>query len=225
MGGTATCWLSGFLRSSIGKKSLMAVTGLMLLAFVIGHLAGNLQIFIPDGGKKLNEYAEFLKKTPLVLWGTRFAMLVAVLVHIGVAVKLTAENHAARPVKYAGRTWREADYASRTMMWSGPIIAAFVVYHLLHYTVGSVHPKFDVHDVYRNVVIGFSVPWVSCAYIVAMLLLGLHLYHGFWSMFQTFGVNHPKYTPMLRSASAFLAGGIAAGYISIPVAVLMGLVK
>jgi succinate dehydrogenase / fumarate reductase cytochrome b subunit len=222
---SCTCWVRSFLHSSIGKKSVMAVTGLALLGFVIGHLAGNLQVFLRDDGRKLNEYAAFLKASPGLLWGTRAALLLIVLTHIFTAIRLTLENRAARPVGYRARNWREASYASRTMMMSGPLIALYVVYHLLHFTVGSAHPRFSHTDVYRNLVIGFSSVPVSLVYTAAMLALGLHLYHGFWSACQTFGLSHPKYSATLRGASALLAGAIAAGYISIPAAVLMGILK
>src|SRR5687768_937416 len=123
-----------FIASTIGRKVLMAVTGVILFGFTIGHMLGNLQVY--QGPEKLNAYAAFLKATPAILWGTRSILLVSVLLHIWAAVSLSLQNHRARPVAYAGRSWREASYASRTMMWSGPLLALFIVYHLLHFTTG-----------------------------------------------------------------------------------------
>jgi succinate dehydrogenase / fumarate reductase cytochrome b subunit len=215
--------LPRFWASSIGKKTVMAVTGLALLGFVVGHLAGNLLVFA--GPAKLNAYAEWLHARPGVLWGARLGLLAAVALHIVAAVQLAHMNRAARPVGYAERDWARASYASRTMVWSGPLIALYVVYHLLHFTFGSAHPAFDPHNVYRNVVTGFQVPLVSGVYVAAMLCLGLHLHHGFWSMFQTAGANHPRFTPLLEKASAALAAAITLGYIAIPAAVLAGWVR
>lgn len=216
-------WLSRFLASSIGQKAVMAVTGLALLGFVTGHLAGNLLIFA--GREKLNAYAEWLHERPGVLWGARIGLLVAVGLHLVAAIQLVRRNRAARPIGYAAREWARASYASRTMVWSGPLIALYVVYHLLHLTLGVAHLPFDPHDVYANVVSGFQRPLVSGAYIVAMLALGLHLHHGFWSMFQTAGAGHPTYTPLLEKTSAALAGALTLGYIAIPVAVLSGVIR
>ncbi|MBI3272345.1 MAG: succinate dehydrogenase cytochrome b subunit [Planctomycetes bacterium] len=214
--------LASTLQSSIGKKFLMAVTGLVLFGFVVGHLLGNLQLYIPDGGKKINEYAEFLHHNLALLWGARIVLLGAVLVHILVAFSLAYDNRRARPVAYGIKNWRRASYASRTMIVSGPIIALFVVYHLLHFTIGSVHPSFRPSDVHHNLIAGFSSFGASFAYILAMLLLGNHLHHGLWSMLQTVGVNHPRYNVPLQVLSGVVGWGIALGNISFPVAVLMG---
>lgn len=216
--------LIGTLRSSIGKKTVMAVTGLLLLGFVIAHLLGNLQVYAPDDGKSLREYAQFLRHNMALLWGARLVLLGLVVAHILTAVLLWLENNAARPVCYAVKEYRKADYAARTMIVSGPIIALFVVYHLLHLTWGTVHPDFNEHDVYKNVVNGFRSPLASAAYIAAMALLGTHLSHGIWSMCQTVGINHPRYNGFLHSASMVVGWGLALGNISIPVAVLTGIV-
>src|SRR5229473_6068012 len=173
----------------------MAVTGAIMFGFLVTHCAGNLQVF--EGAEKMNDYAVLLRKFGSVLWIARLVLLVSVVLHIVAAIQLTKLNSDARPVAYVQRESVQASYASRTMMWSGPIILAFLVYHLLHLTFGTVHPDFQELHPYENVVAGFQVPVVSIAYIVAMLMLGFHLYHGLWSMFQTVGINHPRYTPIL----------------------------
>ena len=210
-------------RSTIVLKVVMALTGVVLFGFVIGHLLGNLQVYL--GAAKLDAYAKFLKATPALLWGTRLVLLASVAVHFIAAFILVQRNHAARPIGYAYQDHREATYASRTMKWSGPIILLFVIYHLLHFTIGTAHPKFDVEKVYANVVIGFSDWRVSAFYIVAMLALGLHLFHGLWSMFQSLGLNAPKYDACIRRFSCAMTSFIVLGNISIPVAVLAGWVK
>jgi succinate dehydrogenase / fumarate reductase cytochrome b subunit len=214
-----------FFGSSIGKKVVMAATGLVLYGFVIGHMLGNLQIYL--GPKAINDYAELLQHFlhGQGIWLARGTLLVAVGLHIWMAVTLTLSNWSARPVGY--RDWQavESTYASRTMIWSGPILAAFIIYHLAHLTLGTVHPDFVKGDVYRNVVVGFQNPFVSAFYVLAMLPLGLHMYHGFWSMLHTLGLSHPRWNPVRRTASLVLAGIVAAGNVSIPVAVLSGLVR
>jgi succinate dehydrogenase / fumarate reductase cytochrome b subunit len=215
-----------FYQATIGKKVVMAVTGVILFGFIVGHLAGNLQIFL--GPEKLDDYAKFLREKPSVLWAARIVLLVSVILHIVSSIQLTLIKNAARPEGYRKKQNIGSTYASRTMMWSGPIVAAFVVYHLMHFTWGTAHPtypNFDQHHVYRNVVTGFQSPAVSIAYIVAMVLLGMHLFHGLWSMFQTLGVNHPRYNPVLRRFAAIATIVIVAGNISIPLAVLTGLVQ
>jgi len=213
-----------FLGSSIGRKVVMAATGLVLYGFVIGHILGNLQIFL--GPKAINDYAEFLQHFlhGQGVWLVRAGLLVAVGLHIWMAVALTLSNWAARPVGY--RDWQasESTYASRTMVWSGPILAAFILYHLAHFTLGNAHPDFVPGDVYHNVVVGFQNPFASAFYVLAMVGLGLHMYHGFWSMLHTLGLSHPRWNPVRRTASLALAWIVVLGNVSIPVAVLAGLV-
>ena len=201
----------------------MAVSGCILFLFVVGHLIGNLQIY--EGPEKLNRYAALLRSMPALLWGVRTVLLAMVLLHIWSSVQLAGRNIAARPVGYRMKKATGSSYASRTMYWSGPIILAFVIYHLLDFTFGRVNPHFQPGNVYGNVVASFQLIPVAVFYIIAMLLLCLHLYHGLWSMFQSLGIAHPRYTPMLRKGAAVLATLIAAGNISIPVAVLAGWVK
>lgn len=213
-----------FLGSTIGKKVIMATTGVALVGFVVGHMAGNLQLYM--GAEALNAYGEFLHHFlhGQGLWVARIGLLACLGLHLWSAISLTMANQAARPVGY--RQWQAdaSTYASRTMRWSGPILLAFIVYHLLHFTVGSAHPDFRAGDVYHNVVVGFrSVP-VAVAYIVAMVLLGLHLRHGIWSMTRTLGLSHPRYLRIAQHAATLLTAAVVAGNISFPVAVLLGLV-
>jgi succinate dehydrogenase / fumarate reductase, cytochrome b subunit len=159
------------------------------------------------------------------IWIARAVLLLAVILHIWSATSLTLSNRAARPVGYRERRWTESTYASRTMRWSGVILLLFIVYHLLHFTVGSVHPDFVPGDVYHNFVTGFrSVP-VSLFYILAMIFLGLHIRHGFWSMFQTLGVSHPRYIRLAHIGAWIFAAIIVIGNVSFPLAVLAGIVK
>jgi succinate dehydrogenase / fumarate reductase, cytochrome b subunit len=212
-----------FYASTVGKKAAMAVSGCILFLFVVGHLIGNLQIY--EGPEKLNRYAALLRSMPALLWGVRIVLLAMVLLHIWSSIQLAARNVSARPVGYRKKKAAGSSYASRTMYWSGPIILAFVIYHLLDFTFGKVNPHFEPGNVYGNVVASFQLIPVAGFYILAMLLLCLHLYHGLWSMFQSLGIAHPRYTPMLRKGAAVMATLIAVGNISIPVAVVAGLVK
>ena len=213
--------------SSVGKKFIMAVTGLALFFFVFGHMAGNLQVFL--GPEALNRYGAFLHGLGDLLWLVRGGLLAMVALHIWSAIKLTEENRAARPQPYARQELVAASYASRTMIWSGPIVAAFVIFHVLHLTAGKVLELHELGpnmpDVRYNVITGFSNPWISGFYILAMILLCLHLYHGMWSMFQSLGISHPRYTPIVKKAAAVLAIAVAVGNCSIPIAVLTGLLK
>jgi len=214
-----------FWNSTNAKKFVMAITGFILLLFVIGHMLGNLQAF--EGPDKLNAYGHFLHGVPELLWGVRIVLLASVIAHIVSSIQLAVAKTQARPVGYARKQNVASDYASRTMYWSGPILLAFIIFHLLHFTAGVVHPDatFVEGDVYHNVVSGFQVWYVSAWYIFSMILLALHIRHGAWSMFQSLGINHPRHTPILKKAAAGLAIVLAAGYISVPVSVLLGLVK
>jgi succinate dehydrogenase / fumarate reductase cytochrome b subunit len=211
-----------FFDEYIGKKVVMAVSGLALFGFVCGHMIGNLQVFL--GPQVLNGYGELLRANPALLWGTRLVVLVALVLHVWSAVQLASAKRAARPVAYSQWTARESTYASRTMMWSGPMLAAYIVYHLLHLTLGTVHPDFEPGNVYQNLVIGLSNPVVALAYVAAMAMLGLHLRHGIWSMFQSIGLSHPRHTPRIKVLAGIVAAAIVAGYVSIPVAILTGII-
>ena len=214
-----------FLASTNGKKIVMAVTGVILFAFVIGHMLGNLQVY--EGPEKINAYGRFLKSIPELLWAVRGTLLLAVLLHIWASIGLALKNNDARPKGYARKKNVVSSYASRTMYWSGPILFCFIVYHLLHFTAGIVHPGADFKEgeVYQNMVSSFSVWYVSAWYIFSMILLGLHIGHGASSFVQSLGFNHPRHTPVIKRTAAALAFLIVAGFISIPVSVLAGLVK
>jgi len=217
-------WLFDFLRSSIGRKVIMAVSGVVLFGFVVGHMLGNLQVYL--GRETLNHYGVALRELGHggALWIARLGLLAAVGAHIWSAASLTADNRAARPVGYREKQNLESTYASRTMRWSGVILLLFVVYHLMHFTFSNVHPSFREGDVYHNFIVGFQVPWVSGFYILAMLALGLHLRHGVWSMLQTVGLAHPRYNQLRRAFATLVAAVVVLGNISFPLAVLTGLI-
>ncbi len=209
-------------QNSVGKKALMAVTGIILFLFVLGHLVGNLQVY--QGAEKLDAYARFLHEHVVPLWIIRLILLATVATHALAGIVVTVEKWRARPVAYYTRTNIQGSVASRTMIWSGLLIFAFVVYHLLDLTFGTVHPGFRPLMAYENVVGGFKVTGAAVAYIVSMVGLGFHLWHGLYSLTQSLGFRHPRYTPAIRSVAALLATLIALGNISIPVAVLTGFV-
>ena len=214
-----------FWQSTNGKKVVMAVTGAMMFAFVIGHLLGNLQMF--EAPEHINAYGHFLHNLGELLWIERGVLLLAIALHIVATFQLALRSKAARPIGYSRKQAIVSSYASRTMYWSGPIVLVFIILHLLHFTAGYIHPhaQFVAGDVYQNVVSGFQVWWVSAWYIFAICLLGLHLSHGLWSMFQSVGLAHPRLSPYLRTAARAIAALIVLGYISIPISVLLGFVK
>ena len=214
-----------FWQSTNGKKVVMAVTGAILFLFVIGHLLGNLQVF--EGPARINAYGHLLKSLGELLWIVRLILIAAVVLHITATVQLALRNQKARPVGYKAKKSVNSNYADRTMYWSGPIVLAFVIFHLLQFTAGYVHPEaqFVDGDIYQNIVSGFRVWWVSAWYIFSMILLGMHLRHGIWSMFQSVGANHPRHTPTLQRAAFWIALLITLGYISIPISVLAGWVR
>ena len=214
-----------FWQSTNGKKVVMAVTGVMMFGFVVGHMLGNLQMYeTPD---HINGYGRFLHNTGELLWLERGVMLLAIALHITASIQLALRSKAARPIGYSRKEAINSSYASRTMYWSGPIVLVFIIFHLLQFTAGYVHPQatFVQGDVYQNVVSGFQVWWVSAWYIFAICLLGLHLSHGLWSMFQSVGLGHPRLTPYLKIAAKATALVIVLGYISIPISVLLGFIK
>ena len=212
-----------FYASAVGQKAVMAVSGVVLFGYVVGHLIGNLQIY--EGPEKLNNYAKFLHSMPALLWGVRAFLLVMLILHVWSSILLAIRKIDARPISYTKRKSVQSSYASRTMYWSGPIILAFLIYHLLDFTFGTVNPRFQEGNVYANVVASFQFIPVSAFYIFAMLLLCMHLYHGVWSMFQSLGFAHPRYTPVLKRVAAAFAILIAIGNISIPVSVMTGIVR
>jgi succinate dehydrogenase / fumarate reductase cytochrome b subunit len=216
----------------------MAVTGCVLFLFVIGHLAGNLQIFL--GAEAINRYGHFLQSNPELIWPARLTLLVMVGLHIWSATKLSLENRAARPVSYAVYQPVGSSYASRTMLMGGSIVFVFIVYHLLHYTVVVQYLNFtgqdfatfmeklpgqvpaERHDIFKMMVVGFSNAWVSAFYVLGLALLSLHLSHGASSMFQSLGWKNEAYRPFLDKAAQVIAVLIFIGYTSIPIAILCG---
>lgn len=219
---------TGFFASSIGKKVVMAITGLMLVGFVVGHMAGNLQLYMhAHGGEHpLDAYGRFLK-TMLHgggIWIARGGLLAAAVLHVWAAIGLTKMNRAARPVGYAVTAPQASTLSSRLMRVSGVVVLIFIIFHLLHFTVGKFTP-FEEGKVFHNVVEGFKVPWVSGFYIVAMLCLASHLSHGIWSLMQTLGWNHPKYNDLRKKAAWAITTVVVAANISFPLAVLSGFVK
>lgn len=237
-------WFTDLYRSAVGKKAVMAVTGVVLFGFVLVHLIGNLKLYEPGeycaflnaagtcASKPipyLDAYGEFLRNlgTPALpasgaLWIVRIVLLAAVVLHIWAAWQVTRMSRQARPRDYVSPSKRHTDYASRTMRWGGVIILLFVVYHLLDFTTGTVNPGFQAGQVRRNMLASFSVWYVSLFYIVAQVALGFHLYHGLWSLFQSLGWNHPRFNPWRKWFAHAFAWIITIGNVSFPVAVLAG---
>jgi len=212
-----------FYQASIGKKAVMAVTGVVLFGYLVGHLAGNMQVYL--GAEQMDRYATFLHSMPVLLWGVRALLVACVVLHIMASLQLQKLKLDARPTGYVKKEAIESSLASRSMIRSGAMIAAFVVYHVLDLTTGVAGAaQFRELRAYENLVYSFRRLPVSAFYIVGMILLGMHLYHGLWSIFQTVGFSHPRYSPMIKRAAAWVAILMAAGFISIPIAVLTGLV-
>jgi succinate dehydrogenase / fumarate reductase, cytochrome b subunit len=224
-------WFTTYVRSSVGAKHIVGVSGLLLILFLIAHLAGNLQVFL--GPEAMNEYGVWLRGFGhgAVIWIVRAGLLAVFVVHVAMTMRLAVLNRAARPVKYHHRKSMTTKWYSRSMAWTGLLIFAFVVYHLLHFTYGLVYPDYfelkdpmGRHDVYRMLVLGFQVPVVAISYIVAMALLCAHLAHGTPSWFQSLGWKHPKYDRLIEQGGKAFAWLLFLGYVSIPVAVWAGLV-
>jgi succinate dehydrogenase cytochrome b subunit len=207
--------------TTVGKKALVAVTGAILFGFVIAHLAGNLLLFA--GQEAYNAYAASLKGNPALLWGVRVTLLVSLAVHVYLTIQLAGRNAGARPTPYKkARQDLVTTYAARTMVLTGPMLLAYIVFHLAHFTAPGLSMSatpFDPHDVYTNVVSSFRVWWVSAIYIFANLMLGLHLYHGGWSILQSLGANHPRYNVWRKRGAVALALFVAGGNVAIPVVV------
>ncbi len=213
--------------TTIGKKALMALTGLVLFGFLIGHMLGNLQVYL--GAEALDGYAEKLQSMGPLLWAVRGVLVACLVVHVALVVELYARSLAARPTAYRVTKSIATTYAAKAMWLSGILILLFVLYHLAHFTFPGIamgNYEHDAHgQVYQNVVNGFSVPWVAGLYIAAQCVLWAHLYHGGWSLLQTLGLNHPRYNQRARRLAKLVATALVFGNISIPVAVLAGLVK
>lgn len=212
-----------FYGTSIGKKAVMALTGAMMVGFVLIHLLGNLQVFA--GAERVNHYSALLHASPMLLWGARAVLGLALLTHLLTGALLILAGLRGRPQGYALQRFQTATYASRFMRWTGPLMAVFIGYHLLHNTIGVIHPGFTPGDIYQNVVLGLRSAPDAATYILAMLLLGMHLKHGLWSLMQTLGLNNSRSDRLLRGLAAAMALLVIAGFIAIPVAVLTGLLS
>lgn len=224
-------WPVEFYRSAVGKKWVMALTGIALLGYVLAHMVGNLKVYLSP--EEINSYGEALRdlgghlvpRTSL-LWILRVGLAAAFVLHVHAAATLTLTNRRARPVRYQShRDYVAANFASRTMRMTGIVVALFVIFHLMDLTWGTTHPDFVRGDVYHNIVESFSRWPVALAYIVANLALGLHIFHGAWSMFQSLGINNPRYNHLRRWFAAAFAAVIVVGNVSFPVMVLAGVVE
>lgn len=210
--------------SSVGKKVIMAITGLIWLAYLITHMLANLLVF--QGPAKINAYSAFLHGTGGALWAARLVLIVALALHVTAAVQLAARSQEARPTRYAGgRKPQVSTFASRTIRWGGALILLFLVYHILHFTVGTAHPNFIEGDPYHNVASGFHDPLIVGFYLIAMASVGLHLYHGVWSSGRSLGLSAPSPYPLRRTLALVLALLVWLGFTIIPIAVYAGVVR
>jgi succinate dehydrogenase / fumarate reductase, cytochrome b subunit len=225
-------WPVEFYRSAVGKKWVMALTGIALMAYVFAHMFGNLKLYF--GAEDFNHYSEFLRDllVPILprtwtLWLLRIGLIVAFVFHIHAAASLTLMNRRAHAEgRYvAPRDWQAANAASRSMRWTGVVILLFLIWHLADLTWGPANPGFVRGDVYRNLVASFERPWSSAIYIVANVALGIHLFHGGWSMFQSLGLNNPRWNSWRRGFAVTFAGVVMLGNLSFPIAVLTGAVS
>ncbi len=221
--------LTGLLNTSVGQKHTLAASGLALVGFLVAHLVGNLTIF--QGRETMNAYADWLQGHPLI-WAARAGLLGIFLVHTTLAIRLAWDNHKSRPIAYSHRSYQDAHVLSRYIVLTGVLVLSFVVYHILHFTLGVVQPEHATlldaagrHDVYGMVVQGFRVPAVAISYVVAMGVLALHLLHGLASLLQTFGLNHASYFPAMRVGATVTVLMIALANASIPVSAAMGWIE
>jgi succinate dehydrogenase / fumarate reductase, cytochrome b subunit len=214
--------LRTFWSSTIGKKIVMAVTGLIGVGFVVGHMLGNLQVFL--GPERFNAYAHFLRSLGELLWILRGVLVAALVLHVVAAVQLSRRRLTARPVGYKQGSQHEVStFASRTIRWGGALLLVFIVFHILHFTTLDIFRDYSRTDVYANVVRGFSVWWVVFLYVLAMIALGLHLYHGIWSSLRTIGASKASAEPLRRPAVAALAFIVWLGFTVIPLAIVTGI--
>lgn len=222
-------WMKTYLRSSIGMKQVMGVTGLLLVGFVLAHMLGNLQIFL--GRRTFNEYPEKLRSLGALLWIARAGLLGIFLVHVFAGVRLMILNRAARPVGYRAYRPRRSSFYGRYMGWLGAVVLAFVIYHLLHFTFAVLLPEYStfkdgkLHDLYEYVVLSFQNPGVAISYLIANTVLCLHLLHGLPSLFQSAGLRHPKYNRLIDRVSLTVVAALFVGNTSIPLSVLLGAVE
>jgi succinate dehydrogenase cytochrome b subunit len=210
--------------SSVGKKVVMAVTGLIWVAYLITHMLANLLVF--QGPTQINAYSAFLHGTGGALWAARLVLIAALVFHVAAAIQLAERRQEARPVNYvAGREPQVSTFAARTIRWGGALILLFLVYHILHFTVGTAHPAFVEGNPYHNVTTGFRSPIVVVLYLVAMVAVGLHLYHGLWSSGLSLGLSPPSPRPLRHTLALVLSVLIWLGFSMIPIAVYAGVVR
>ena len=216
-------WLQQVFLSSIGCKAVMAITGLFMGFFLIGHVAGNLLVF--GGPDAINQYAKGLRDVWPLLWVARSGLILIIILHIYAAIRLTRLNKKAKPITSSVAKPVQASLSSRTMMLSGFVILSFIIYHLAHLTFKVTHPEFEnlaPGDVYQMLIISFKSPVVSLFYIISVSLLMLHLSHGISSLFQTLGLNHPKYNIFIRRFGPIFSFLLAASFLSVPISILLG---
>lgn len=208
-------------RSTIGKKVAMALTGVILVGFLVSHMISNVLVFVDP--TKLDAYGQWLRSFGPLLWVARLGLLAAVVIHAAAAWSLTKAARSARPTAYSQHEKQVSTYASRTMRWGGVLIAVFIVYHLLHYTTGTLHPDFVHGAIGRNLVRGMEETPVALFYLVSMVAVGAHFWHGIWSVFQTLGASHPRWNRFRRVVAITLAVVVGGGFAMIPIAALLGL--
>ena len=215
---------ASFWQSSVGKKAVMAVTGLILVAYLITHVLANLLVF--SGPERINRYAQLLHSSGSALWGARLILLAALILHIIAATQLAIRSRAARPEPYAGgRDPQVSTFAARTIRWGGALILLFLIYHILHFTTGTAHPDFVELNPHHNVSTGFRNPLVAAVYLLAMLAVGLHLYHGVWSSGRSLGLSQPSPRPLHRRVALVLAVFVWLGFTAIVIAGFLGLIR
>lgn len=214
------------LDTTVGKKAALAVSGVVLFGFVLGHMLGNLQVYL--GPEVYNQYAAMLKGTPLLLWGTRVILLVALVVHVVMMVQLYSRSVSARPTSYHRTKLTAASYSSATMKFTGPVLFLYILFHILHFTSPGLALGDYEHshtDAYANFINAFQVPWVTLVYVAANFFLALHLFHGAWSLMQSLGLSHPRYNLARKTIAQTIAFVITVGNVMMPISVLIGLIK
>lgn len=223
-------WFGSFYRSALGKKAVMAVTGIIFWGYVLIHMLANLKLF--GGAEMFNGYAEWVRHVGhpampaySLLWIARIVLFGSLLLHVHAAVTLTRLNWRARPERYTKKGVVQAGLSERTMRWSGVALLLFVIYHILHLTTGTAHQEFIPGDAFHNSVAAFDTWWVTTIYVLASVLVGMHLYHGLWSMFQSLGWNHPRYNPWRRTFAVVFSILVGVGFMIPPLSVLLGAVR
>mgnify|MGYP001382891254 CR=1 FL=1 len=219
-------WFLKVFNSSVGCKLLMALSGLIMVLFLVGHLAGNLLVFV--GPDAIDTYAKTLRDYIAVLWVARLGLIGAVVLHIYCGIRLSYLNKQARPEAYYQKDPADATLASRSLLLSGLVILSFIIYHLAHLTFRLTHPSFEAlgpYEVYKMLILSFQSPWVSSFYIVSLSLLMLHLSHGIWSLMQSLGLNHSRYNILLKALGPLLSIGLMSGFLSIPLAIWFGFIQ